>query len=237
MKLEDTKAQIHSQVQAHEHELHSGRQEEDVEDYSLPTSVDSSIPESRLSMADISKKHSHPVRSIVYLLLVLLAIVLPYWLGRTLAVSYTAQVVEHYERLSPYGVLFLAWMVTVGAFTGLAMVVLDAHRWFWRVFFIIFLVLEQFVAGLCLLRMSFWYATYVVYGSASGLANAANLGILAAGFAVAVFAVLFVGLLVTIPKTSKLNVLTRSWACFIMFFVIEVIALLVVMFGGLLTAM
>jgi len=33
-----------------------------------------------------------------------------------------------------------------------------------------------------------------------------------------------------------LNVLTRSWASFILFFAIEAIALLVVLFGGLLTA-
>ena len=75
-----------------------------------------------------------------------------------------------------------------------------------------------------------------MYGNASGLANAANLGIIAAGFGVAVYAVLWVGLLVCIKKESKLNVLTRSWASFILFFVIELVALGVVLFGGLLTA-
>ena len=39
-----------------------------------------------------------------------------------------------------------------------------------------------------------------------------------------------------IKKESKLNVLTRSWASFILFFVIELVALGVVLFGGLLTA-
>lgn len=38
-----------------------------------------------------------------------------------------------------------------------------------------------------------------------------------------------------IRKTSPLNVLTKSWASFILYFVIETIALLVVLFGGLLT--
>lgn len=37
----------------------------------------------------------------------------------------------------------------------------------------------------------------------------ANLGIIAAGFGVAVYAVLWVGLLVCIKKESKLNVLTQ----------------------------
>ena len=68
------------------------------------------------------------------------------------------------------------------------------------------------------------------------LGAGANLGIIAAGFGVAVYAVLWVGLLVCIKKESKLNVLTRSWASFILFFVIELVALGVVLFGGLLTA-
>ncbi|RFT25356.1 teichoic acid transporter, partial [Gardnerella vaginalis] len=72
---------------------------------------------------------------------------------------------------------------------------------------------------------------------AAGLANAANLGIISAGFGVAVYAVLFVGLLVIVPKTSRLNVLTCSWASFIMFYTIEVLAILVVIFGGFMTAM
>ena len=61
------------------------------------------------------------------------------------------------------------------------------------------------------------YTTYVVYGESSALANAANLGIISVGIGVAVFAVLWVGLLVTIKKESPLNVLTRSWASFIFF--------------------
>ena len=78
---------------------------------------------------------------------------------------------------------------------------------------------------MCLLSFNFWNATYVMYGEAAGLANAANLGIIAAGFGVAVYAVLWVGLLVCIKKESKLNVLTRSWASFLLFFAIELVAL------------
>ena len=48
---------------------------------------------------------------------------------------------------------------------------------------------------------------------------------------------LWVGLLVCIKKESKLNVLTRSWASFLLFFAIELVALAVVLFGGLLTSM
>ncbi|MCX2190452.1 hypothetical protein LFW23_05985, partial [Bifidobacterium longum subsp. longum] len=101
--------------------------------------------------------------------------------------------------------------------------------------FVIGLAGEQFIAGLSMLNLNFWYSTYVVYGKQAGLANAANLGIMGAAIGIAVYALMFVGLLVIIRKTSPLNVLTKSWASFILYFVIETIALLVVLFGGLLT--
>lgn len=195
------------------------------------------LPETDLSIADFSRKNSKPNRWWMYLGVVLLAIVLPYWIGRTLAVQYTSWVIAHCAGLSAQGVVFLSWVVTVAAFTSLAMALIESHRWIWRFVFVVFLALEQLIAGLCMLSMSFWYSTYVVYGSASGLANAANLGIISAGFAVAVYAVLFVGLLVIIPKKSRLNVLTRSWVSFIMFYAVEVLAILVVLFGGFMAAM
>lgn len=199
--------------------------------------LSSDLPETELSIADFSRKHANPKRWWIYLGILLLAIVLPYWAGRTLAVQYTSWVVSHCAGLSAQGVVFISWVITVAAFTSLAMALIESSSWVWRFIFVIFLAFEQLIAGLCMLSMSFWYSTYVVYGPASGLANAANLGIISAGFAVAVFAVLFVGLLVIIPKKSRLNVLTRSWASFIMFYAVEVLAIIVVIFGGFMTAM
>ena len=199
--------------------------------------LSSDLPETELSIADFSRKHANPKRWWIYLGILLLAIVLPYWVGRTLAVQYTSWVVSHCAGLSAQGVVFISWVITVAAFTSLAMALIESSSWVWRFIFVVFLAFEQLIAGLCMLSMSFWYSTYVVYGPASGLANAANLGIISAGFAVAVFAVLFVGLLVIIPKKSRLNVLTRSWASFIMFYAVEVLAILVVIFGGFMTAM
>lgn len=199
--------------------------------------LSSDLPETELSIADFSRKHANPKRWWIYLGILLLAIVLPYWAGRTLAVQYTSWVVSHCAGLSAQGVVFISWVITVAAFTSLAMALIESSSWVWRFIFVVFLAFEQLIAGLCMLSMSFWYSTYVVYGPASGLANAANLGIISAGFAVAVFAVLFVGLLVIIPKKSRLNVLTRSWASFIMFYAVEVLAIIVVLFGGFMTAM
>ncbi|RSX52944.1 teichoic acid transporter [Bifidobacterium goeldii] len=197
---------------------------------------DPSIPETDLSLADIERKSSKPVPWIIYVTALLIAIIAPYWFGRSLAVQHTAWLISQLNMFTPRGVVFISWTVTLAMFTGLGLAVVESKSWLWRIIFLIGLAAEQFIAGLCLLKLDFWYSTYVVFGDSAMLANAANLGIIAAGFAVAVYAVVFVGLLVVIKKNSPLNVLTRSWASFILFFAIELIALLIVMFGGLLTA-
>lgn len=196
-----------------------------------------SIEPSDLSLADIERRKSHPVRWILFMALVLLAMIAPYWWGRDIAVRDASWMVANLNFLDPKGVALISWTVTIVALTGLGLMVADAKKWLWGTIFVIGLAAEQFVAGMCLLSFNFWNATYVMYGEAAGLANAANLGIIAAGFGVAVYAVLWVGLLVCIKKESKLNVLTRSWASFLLFFAIELVALAVVLFGGLLASM
>ncbi|KAA8816349.1 hypothetical protein EMB92_05360 [Bifidobacterium callitrichos] len=206
-----------------------------VETVEVSKHPDATIPVTELSLADIERRRSHPAQWAVYFTAVLAAIIGPYWLGRALAVGSTAWLTERLSMFTPQGAAFVSWTVTLVAVASLGLAVVDSGRWLWRIVFAIGLAAEQFVAGICLLKFDFWYSTYVVYGDSATIANATNLGIIAAGFGVAVFAVVWVGLLVIIKKDSPLNVLTRSWASFILFFVIEVIALLVVMFGGLLT--
>ena len=206
-----------------------------VETVEVSKHPEATIPETDLSLADIERGRSHPVRWAVYALAVLVAIIAPYWYGRALAVNDTAWLAARFNAVTPQGMAFLSWTVTLITIACLGVAIVDSGRWIWRVLFVIGLAAEQFVAGAALLRLDFWDSTYVVYGDSAAVANAANLGIIAAGFGVAVFAVIWVGLLVVIRKESPLNVLTRSWASFILFFVIEAAALLVVMFGGLLT--
>ena len=194
-----------------------------------------SIPETELSLADIERQRSHPWRWVAYVAFVLIAIVVPYGVGRVLALHDTQRVVSAVGMVTPQGTAFVSWTVTLVAFTCLGLAVVDSRRWAWRIAFAVALAAEQLIAGLSLLRFNFWNSTYVVYGDSAEVANAANLGIIASGFAVAAFAVVWVGLLVIIRKDSPLNVLTRSWASFILFFVIQTVALLVVLFGGFLT--
>lgn len=196
-----------------------------------------SIPESDLSLADIERSQSRTWMWVLYIGIVLVAVIAPYWVGRSLAVHHTQRVVESLSAYSTQGVALLTWSVTVVMFAGLAMALVESHNWLWRIVFVIGLAAEQFIAGLALLKLDFWYSTYVVYGKSSGLVNAADVGIIAAGIGVAVYAVVFVGLLVIISKDSPLNVLTKSWASFILFFGIETLVLIIVLFGGVLTTM
>ena len=199
-----------------------------VETVDVSKHPDPSIPVTDLSLADIERRQSHPVPWA--------AIIAPYWLGRSLAVGHTQWLITHLNLFTPRGVAFVSWTVTLTTFTGLGLAVVESRNWLCRIVFVVGLAAEQFIAGLSLLKLNFWYSTYVVYGDSAQLPNAANLGIIAAGVGVAVYAVVWVGLLILIKKDSPLNVLTRSWASFILFFAIETASLLIVLFGGLLTA-
>lgn len=196
---------------------------------------DPSIPQTDLSLADIERSQAHPLQWVIYGVALLVAIIAPYWTGRMLAVQRTAWITERLSVLTPQGGAFLAWTISLVTLACLGLAIVESRHWLWRILFAFALALEQLVAGVSLLKINFWYSTYVIYGDSAAIANAANLGIIGAGFGVAAFAVVRVGLLVVIKKESPLNVLTRSWASFILFFVIEVIALLVVLFGGVLT--
>ena len=193
-----------------------------------------SLPSSRLSLADIERRHSHPMQTTIFLVLILSAVVMPYWLGRVIAVRNTMLVVRVLGTFTHQGIVLIAWTATVMTLTGFAFCFMESRTWWWRTVLLLGLSAEQLIAGACMLKFDFWYSTYVLYGDQAGLANAADLGIIAAGLAAAVFAVVFVGLLVLIRKDSPLNVLTHGWVCFLFFFGFEVVALVVVMFGGLL---
>jgi hypothetical protein len=207
-----------------------------VEKVSVSKHPEASIPQTELSLADIKRSQSHPVRWVVYLIVLLAAIIAPYWLGRVLAVERTAQVVKILSHFSPQGVALISWTVAIFALATFALSFVEAHVWLWRNLFLLSLALEQLIGGVSLLKFRFWYSTYVVYNSSSVLVNAANLGIIAALLAAGLYAVLFVGLLIGVKKDSPLNILTRSWASFLMFFIIEAIALLIILFTDLIVA-
>ncbi|WP_434734902.1 hypothetical protein [Bifidobacterium sp.] len=201
-------------------------------DYSSSTEH---MTDRKLSLADIERKRSKPLGWAFFIAALLIAITAPYGIGRTLAVRHTHSLVSYLDVFEPRGIAFISWTAAFVAIVSIAMCIIEARSWAWRIVLLLSVAAEQFIAGLCLLKMSFWYSTYVVFGSKAYLANAANLGIIAAGLGVVVFAVLFVAILVLVKKDSPLNVLTRSWAAMSLFAIIEVLALIIVLFGGLLT--
>lgn len=208
---------------------------EDVELNVVSKHPDATIPESDISLADIERKRAHPLRTLCYIVLVLAALILPYWAGRTVGVQHTAWVVECFGAIDPRAIALVSWSITVFAVLSVIMLIIDRIKTLWFTLFVVLLCIEQFIGGVAMLRFDFWHSTYVIYGGAARVAIAADLGIIAAGLALAVFAVVWVGLLITIKKDSPLNVLTHVWTSLILLLVFETVALLIVMFGGLLT--
>lgn len=208
---------------------------EELEENLVSKHPDATIPESDISLADIEKQRSKPARWIVGAVLILVALVAPYWIGRFNAVHHTDWVINQFDSISSRGIAFFAWAICTFMFVSLTMMIVDRYRIFWFSCFTVLLCAEQYIAGVSLLKFNFWYSTYVVYGDSAKIANAANLGIIASAIALAVFAILWVGILVTTKKESPLNVLTHVWTSLIMLFVCEVIGILIVLFGGFLT--
>ncbi|MFT8356923.1 hypothetical protein [Bifidobacterium aquikefiri] len=193
------------------------------------------IPDSKLSLADIERRQSNPASWVVFIVLILVAIIAPYGFGRYVALRHTQGLIVRLNMIETPAIAVIGWIVTVVTLIALAMCVLESKSWWWRTVLIVALASEQLISGLCLLKMSFWYGTYVVFGKYAYLANAANLGVISAALGAAIFAFLFVAILVVVRKDSPLNVLTHSWSAMSLFFIIELIALSVVLFGGLLT--
>ena len=187
--------------------------------------------EAKLSYADIQRRKSRPRFWLLFLLSLLVVLIAPYGVGRWLAFNRTGRLITMLSSIDPRGIALLSWSVTVFCFVSLLMAFLDSMRVKWTAAFLFFLACVQFISGFCLLKARFWFSTYVVYGSAAGVANAANVGILAAAVGLAVFAVLYVVILVVVKKSSPLNVLTEDWAALIMFWAVEIIALVVCVFS------
>ena len=64
-----------------------------VETVEVSKYPEASIPETDLSLADIERRRSHPLRWALIILAVLCAIIAPYWFGRSLAVNNTDSIV------------------------------------------------------------------------------------------------------------------------------------------------
>ena len=74
-----------------------------VETVEVSRHPEASIPETDLSLADIERRRSHPLRWALIILAVLCAIIAPYWFGRSLAVNNTVSARYRTGRLGGRG--------------------------------------------------------------------------------------------------------------------------------------
>lgn len=191
-----------------------------------------SAEESHISVADVQRSRSHPARVVVFLLLTILAATLPYGWGRSLALNHTKELMSLLAPYDPRSMAFLSWAVTTMVFMALGMVIMDSKRILWGLIALLLFSSQQFLCGLGLVKTSFWYGTQVVYGSAAGYANALNVGVFSSGIGLALFLIAYLLVLVSVKKTSSLNILTRSWMALLSFFLVEVLVMILTYLGG-----
>lgn len=129
-----------------------------VETVEVSRHPEASIPETDLSLADIERRRSHPLRWALIILAVLCAIIAPYWFGRSLAVNNTDSIVAVLGGVSPQGIALVGWVAVVITYVGLAMAVVVSPSWPWLIVFVLGLACEQFIAGLSMLNLNFWYS-------------------------------------------------------------------------------
>lgn len=192
-------------------------------------------PHHAVSLAEQKRKHRHPGAWVVTILVILVAMIVPYWFGRDFSINHTDAVLKVLKTFDPRGLALISWVVVVVIFASVGLAINGWLRKLWILVAILSFSAEQFLAGLSLLKSNFWYSTYVVFHAHAVYANAINLGIIAAVAGLVVFAVVFVAILVLIKRTSPLNVLTRAGSALSCFLIIELAALFIVLFGGIIT--
>ena len=102
-----------------------------VEQVDVSKHPTASIEASDLSLADIERRKSHPGHWALFIALVLVALIAPYWWGRVIAVKDAAWMVANLSFLDPKGVALISWTVTIMAMAGLGLMVADVKKWLW----------------------------------------------------------------------------------------------------------
>ena len=98
---------------------------------------EATIPESDISLADIERKQSNPVKWTVSIVLVLAALIAPVLGGRSFAVHSTARVIEQLGHFTSYGIALVSWGWTTMIFVSLIMMIVDNRRMAWFGSFIV----------------------------------------------------------------------------------------------------
>ena len=185
-----------------------------------------------LSLAEERHRRMRPWRIVCGIIAVLLAAIVPYWVGRRIAIWHTGQVMFVLRCMDPLGWALAAWTVVTVLFAVLELTLVVRRRGFLLALALALFALIQLVSGVSLLKSDFWYGTFAVYGKGSLYVNAVNLGMIASASGLFVFSIVFVTLLVFVRNGSKVKMLLRGWSAFAFFLICELAAICIVLFCG-----
>ncbi|WP_018143374.1 hypothetical protein [Alloscardovia criceti] len=187
----------------------------------------------QISIADAQRsKRIKPWKYVLVGIALLLVLTVPYGIGRHSVFSDTPWTIWFLSQFQPIGWALISWSLTVLTMLALALAVIESAWKTWGVVSYLAFAGVEYLSGLSILRVNYWWSTKVIFGSSDVYANGINAGIICAVWALGVFVAFYITTLVFVKKTSPLNILTRSWVAFCGFFLIEVGGLIVAMFGG-----
>ncbi|MBQ5520485.1 MAG: hypothetical protein IIT91_00095 [Aeriscardovia sp.] len=166
------------------------------------------------------------------IILLLVVTIVPYWIGRKMAIMRTSDLVAFFRQIAPMGWALTGWLIVTAIFICLGGALVFKKKLWWLLSALVLYCAVQFLSGSSLLKSNFWYATYVVYKRYSLFPNALNVGIITAVLGMFIFAVVFMVLLIFAKRNSRFSLLLKGWSACAFFLVCELILIcLVVLFG------
>ena len=166
------------------------------------------------------------------IILLLAVTIVPYWIGRRMAIMCTSDLVAFFRQVSPMGWALAGWLIVTAIFICLGGAVVFKKKVWWLLSALVLYCAVQFLSGSSLLKSNFWYATYVIYKRYSVFPNALNVGIITSVLGMFIFAVVFMVLLIFAKKSSRFSLLLKGWSACAFFLVCELVLIcLVVLFG------
>ena len=146
------------------------------------------------------------------IILLLVVTIVPYWIGRKMAIMRTSDLVAFFRQIAPMGWALAGWLIVTAIFICLGGALVFKKKLWWLLSALVLYCAVQFLSGSSLLKSNFWYATYVVYKRYSLFPNALNVGIITAVLGMFIFAVVFMVLLIFAKRNSRFSLLLKGWS-------------------------
>ena len=193
---------------------------------------DQSISPDPISLPEKGSGKHRKLKVISTIILLLAATILPYWVGRRLAIMRTSVLIDIFRQIYPMGWAVVGWLIVTTIFICMGGALVFKKKLWWLLSAFILYCIVQFLSGSSLLKSNFWYATYVVYKHYSLFPNALNVGIITGVLGMFIFAIVFMVLLIFAKKSSRFCLLLKGWSACAFFLVCELVLIcLVVLFG------